>query len=50
MRSGHFDILASLHGQVGRIAAQAHLLQDVGVLDVVGHRVCQYVMVLWFLD
>ena len=42
--SGHVEVLAALHGQVRLVPP--HFLQNERVLDIVGHRVGQYIMVL----
>ena len=41
-------MLAALHGQVGWVFA--HFLQELGVLDVVGHGIGQYIVVFWSED
>jgi hypothetical protein len=44
--SRQFEVLAALHGEVGLTLGDSHFLEDVRVLDVIGHGVGQRVVVL----
>lgn len=45
--SGKFEVLAALHGQVGLVLGHTHLLQDVGILDVIRQGIGEDVVVLY---